>query len=49
MPACWPFFIVLSLRVIALRGQTPFSILKRAGDDKRGLERAVRGRGNFPK
>lgn len=42
-----PFFILLSLRVIALRGNPLFAVLKRAGDDKRSLERAIRGHGNF--
>ena len=41
------FFILLSLRVIALRGNPLFAVLKRAGDDKRSLERAIRGHGNF--
>ena len=47
MPACWLFFTVLSLRVIALRGNPLFAILKRAGDDKHSLECAIRGHGNF--
>ena len=42
-----PFFIVLFRRVIALRGNPLFAFLKRAGDDKRSLERAIRGHGNF--
>ena len=41
------FFILLSLRVIALRGNPLFAVLKRAGDDKHSLERAIRGHGNF--
>ena len=47
MPACSPFFIFLSLRVIALRVNPLFAVLKRAGDDKRSLERAIRGHGSF--
>ena len=42
-----PLFILLSLRVIALRDNPLFAVLKRAGDDKRSLERAIRGHGNF--
>ena len=42
-----PFFILLSLRVIALRDKPLFAVLKCAGDDKRSLERAIRGHGNF--
>ncbi len=49
MPARWTFFIVLSLRVIALKGKPLFAVLKRAGDDKRSLERTIRGHGNFAK
>ncbi|MGC6497389.1 MAG: MAPEG family protein [Candidatus Puniceispirillaceae bacterium] len=41
------FFILLSLRVIALRGNPLFAVLKRAGDDRHSLERAIRGHGNF--
>lgn len=47
MPACSPFFILLSPQVITLRGNPLFAVLKRAGDDKRSLERAIRGHGNF--
>ena len=42
-----PFFILLSLRDIALSSNPLFAILKRAGDEKRSLEPAIRGHSNF--
>ena len=41
------FFNLLSLRVIALKGNPLFAVLKRAGDHNRSLERAIRDHGNF--
>ena len=40
-------FILLSLRVIALSDNPLFAVLKCTGDDKRSLERAIRGHDNF--
>ena len=41
------FFILLSMRVIALRGNPLFAFLKTNIDDKRSLDRAIRGHANF--
>lgn len=41
------FFILLAMRVIALRGNPLFAFLKTNIDDKRSLDRAIRGHANF--